>query len=89
MPTLSPLNSQSRQNAADTFLLQCPVDSQDPTSTSRPTEHCKVSKYYSINWKYFFLVIEEKGVRLKLTITDTPGFGDQINNESWLDFNSV
>ena len=37
----------------------------------------------------FFLVIEEKGVRLKLTITDTPGFGDQINNESWLDFNSV
>lgn len=30
-----------------------------------------------------FLVIEEKGVRLKLTITDTPGFGDQINNESW------
>ncbi|XP_068760544.1 neuronal-specific septin-3-like isoform X1 [Montipora capricornis] len=27
-------------------------------------------------------VIEEKGVRLKLTITDTPGFGDQINNES-------
>ncbi|XP_065181373.1 neuronal-specific septin-3-like isoform X2 [Sycon ciliatum] len=26
-------------------------------------------------------VIEEKGVRLKLTITDTPGFGDQINNK--------
>ncbi|XP_029203014.1 neuronal-specific septin-3-like isoform X1 [Acropora muricata] len=30
-------------------------------------------------------VIEEKGVRLKLTITDTPGFGDQINNESCWD----
>ncbi|XP_078611598.1 neuronal-specific septin-3-like isoform X2 [Branchiostoma floridae x Branchiostoma japonicum] len=30
-------------------------------------------------------VIEEKGVRLKLTVTDTPGFGDQINNENcWL-----
>ncbi|XP_057343709.1 septin-12 isoform X1 [Manis pentadactyla] len=26
-------------------------------------------------------VIEEKGVELKLTVTDTPGFGDQINND--------
>ncbi|XP_065066092.1 neuronal-specific septin-3-like [Rhopilema esculentum] len=25
-------------------------------------------------------VLEEKGVNLKLTVTDTPGFGDQINN---------
>lgn len=35
-------------------------------------------------------VIEEKGVRLKLSVTDTPGFGDHINNDgSWkpiLDF---
>ena len=29
-------------------------------------------------------VIEEKSVHLKLSITDTPGFGDQINNlKSW------
>ncbi|KAJ3095491.1 cell division control protein [Phlyctochytrium planicorne] len=27
-------------------------------------------------------VIEENGVRLKLTITDTPGYGDQVNNEA-------
>ncbi|KAK2885197.1 uncharacterized protein [Channa argus] len=27
-------------------------------------------------------VIEEKGVKLKLTVIDTPGFGDQINNEN-------
>lgn len=26
-------------------------------------------------------VIEEKGIRLKLTVTDTPGFGDHINNQ--------
>ncbi len=34
---------------------------------------------------YLFLisVIEENGVRLKLTVTDTPGFGDHINNENW------
>ncbi|XP_025226487.1 septin-12 isoform X2 [Theropithecus gelada] len=29
-------------------------------------------------------VIEEKGVKLKLTVTDTPGFGDQINNDNCL-----
>ncbi|XP_061079999.1 neuronal-specific septin-3-like [Conger conger] len=27
-------------------------------------------------------VIEEGGVKMKLTVTDTPGFGDQINNEN-------
>lgn len=30
-----------------------------------------------------FLVIEEKGVKMRLTVIDTPGFGDQINNENW------
>lgn len=29
------------------------------------------------------VVIEEKGVKMKLTVIDTPGFGDQINNENW------
>jgi septin 7 len=27
--------------------------------------------------------IEENGVRLKLTVVDTPGFGDFVNNEEW------
>ncbi|XP_067912553.1 uncharacterized protein septin12 isoform X2 [Heterodontus francisci] len=27
-------------------------------------------------------IIEEKGVKLNLTVIDTPGFGDQINNEN-------
>lgn len=31
----------------------------------------------------YVVVIEEQHVRLKLTITDTPGFGDQINNDKW------
>ncbi|XP_060140836.1 septin-12 [Globicephala melas] len=30
-------------------------------------------------------VIEESGVKLKLTVTDTPGFGDQINNDKCWD----
>ena len=28
-------------------------------------------------------VISENGVRLRLNIVDTPGYGDQINNENW------
>ena len=27
--------------------------------------------------------IEEKGVKLRLTVVDTPGFGDAVNNEKW------
>ena len=29
------------------------------------------------------LVIEENGVRLRLNIVDTPGYGDLINNDRW------
>ncbi|KAG1440521.1 hypothetical protein G6F56_011885 [Rhizopus delemar] len=27
--------------------------------------------------------IEENGVRLRLNIVDTPGYGDQVNNDDW------
>ncbi|KAM8824088.1 uncharacterized protein ACB058_020440 isoform 2-T2 [Synchiropus picturatus] len=30
-------------------------------------------------------IIEEKGVKMKLTVIDTPGFGDQINNDNCWD----
>lgn len=29
------------------------------------------------------LVVTENGVRLRLNIVDTPGYGDQVNNENW------
>lgn len=29
------------------------------------------------------IVIEENGVRLRLNIVDTPGYGDQVDNEDW------
>lgn len=32
---------------------------------------------------FYYLVIEENGVRLRLNIIDTPGYGDQVNNEDW------
>jgi septin family protein len=30
-----------------------------------------------------FIVITENGVRLRLNIVDTPGYGDQVDNENW------
>lgn len=30
--------------------------------------------------------IEEKGVKLRLTIVDTPGFGDAVDNTEWYVF---
>ncbi len=38
---------------------------------------------YSFFCAFFFTVLEEGGVKMKLTVIDTPGFGDQINNDSW------
>ena len=32
------------------------------------------------------IVIVENGVKLRLNIVDTPGYGDQINNEGWYVF---
>lgn len=29
--------------------------------------------------------IEEKGVKLRLTVVDTPGFGDAVDNKQWLE----
>lgn len=29
------------------------------------------------------IAIDENGVRLRLNIVDTPGYGDQVNNDNW------
>ena len=31
----------------------------------------------------FTVDIEDRGVKLKLTVVDTPGFGDAVNNNNW------
>lgn len=44
------------------------------------------TSHVTLSFSFFILlclVIEEKGVKMKLTVIDTPGFGDQINNENW------
>lgn len=44
-------------------------------STERITQTVEITKHT--------VDIEEKGVKLKLTIVDTPGFGDAVNNTEW------
>lgn len=37
--------------------------------------------FFSLFTCFLFTDLEEDGVRIALTIVDTPGFGDNINNE--------
>ncbi|XP_074411377.1 septin-9 isoform X4 [Zonotrichia albicollis] len=46
----------------------------------QPTAEERIPK--TIEIKSITHEIEEKGVRMKLTVIDTPGFGDHINNEN-------
>lgn len=32
--------------------------------------------------------IEERGVKLRLTVVDTPGYGDAINSQDWYEISS-
>ena len=41
----------------------------------------RVTKTVQIEKKY--LEIEERGVKLRLTIVDTPGFNDSMNEVEW------
>lgn len=52
------------------FLSLCP-----PFLSERINQTVEITKHT--------VDIEEKGVKLKLTIVDTPGFGDAVNNNKW------
>ena len=45
--------------------------------------HRHPSEYIRVCLWVLFAVIVENGVKLRLNIVDTPGYGDQINNENW------
>ena len=38
---------------------------------------------YLVSALFVATVIVENGVRLRLNIVDTPGYGDQVNNDNW------
>lgn len=62
-------NSAGKENGEMGNIINCKSSSIPPTSEVKSVSH----------------VIEEKGMRVRLTITDTPGFGDHINNQNcWL-----
>jgi septin 3/9/12 len=45
-----------------------------------------VSVRFTVTHVNVRIVIVENGVKLRLNIVDTPGYGDQINNEGWCVF---
>lgn len=51
-----------------------------PPKMKQPPSHDIIPKTVSI--QSISADIEENGVRLRLTVVDTPGFGDFVNNES-------
>ena len=55
-------------------VLPLPVDMSLATA-ERITQTVEITKHV--------VDIEEKGVKLRLTIVDTPGFGDAVNNTEW------
>lgn len=59
-------------------LFQTELYGQDFPSTIH-----RKKKTLSIDSSTVFL--KEKGVQLRLTIVDTPGFGDAVDNSNWFD----
>ncbi|XP_045410740.1 neuronal-specific septin-3 isoform X4 [Lemur catta] len=62
------MSSRSTAPALDHPATGAALDQATETATLDLARECKV--------------IEEGGVKMKLTVIDTPGFGDQINNEN-------
>ncbi|XP_074409090.1 septin-12 isoform X1 [Zonotrichia albicollis] len=51
--------------------------------SSQPGQEERIPK--TVQLQSITHIIQEKGVKMKLTVTDTPGFGDQINNDNCWD----
>lgn len=51
------------------------IVNMSPAAAERITQTVEITKHV--------VDIEEKGVKLRLTIVDTPGFGDAVNNTEW------
>ncbi|KAI8838694.1 Septin-type guanine nucleotide-binding (G) domain-containing protein [Chytriomyces cf. hyalinus JEL632] len=66
-----------KSTLVNTIFASHLVDSKGLLKISENGQPIQTTEIQSISH-----IIEENGVRLKLTITDTPGYGDQVNNDS-------
>ena len=68
----SGLGKSTLVNTLFNASLYSPKNSNGPTSVEVPQ---------TVNISAISADIEENGVRLRLNVVDTPGFGDFVNNE--------
>ncbi|KAJ3230325.1 cell division control protein [Chytriomyces hyalinus] len=66
-----------KSTLVNTIFASHLVDSKGLLKISENGQPIQTTEIQSISH-----IIEENGVRLKLTITDTPGYGDQVNNDN-------
>lgn len=65
----------------DVLLLACPlVVLLDSICQTQYINHASLTFRLPIG---LFLELDEDGVKISLTVVDTPGFGDMIDNEYW------
>uniref|UniRef100_A0A8C3B9W6 Septin n=1 Tax=Cairina moschata TaxID=8855 RepID=A0A8C3B9W6_CAIMO len=79
-PRAFSLQSSGQSGLGKSTLVNTLFKSQVSRKSSGWNREEKIPKTVEI--KAIGHVIEEGGVKMKLTVIDTPGFGDQINNEN-------
>ncbi|KAJ3386181.1 cell division control protein [Entophlyctis sp. JEL0112] len=65
-----------KSTLVNTLFASHLVDSKGLLKTNESGQPLQTTEIQSVSH-----IIEENGVRLKLTVTDTPGYGDQVNND--------
>ncbi|XP_055510218.1 septin 9b isoform X4 [Leucoraja erinacea] len=76
-------NKVKSQNSQSSLGKSTLINTLFKSKVSRKSVEGKEEKIpQTVEMKSISHDIEEKGVRMKLTVIDTPGFGDQINNEN-------
>ncbi|NP_001376602.1 neuronal-specific septin-3 isoform I [Homo sapiens] len=78
--TLGSVNNLTISDVATCLLM--PSRSTDLALDNTNAAMDRATEPASLDLATEYKVIEEGGVKMKLTVIDTPGFGDQINNEN-------
>uniref|UniRef100_A0AAR2JG53 Septin-type G domain-containing protein n=1 Tax=Pygocentrus nattereri TaxID=42514 RepID=A0AAR2JG53_PYGNA len=72
--------SEGQSGLGKSTLVNTLFKSKVSRKSCTPNYEEKISK--TVHLQSVSHIIEEKGVKMRLTVIDTPGFGDQINNEN-------